>query len=56
MPNKKVSTIQTSSGIVSCNGSVNFSNHPTIYLNLKDKHEVICPYCGIKYIYKLNKK
>ena len=52
MSQNKVSIIHSSSEVVSCNGSISFSNHPTIYLNLKNKKEVVCPYCGIKYIYK----
>ncbi|MBT4989177.1 MAG: zinc-finger domain-containing protein [Rickettsiales bacterium] len=52
MSKNKVSTIHSSSLIVSCNGSISFSNHPNVYLSLKQKSEVVCPYCSIKYIYK----
>jgi uncharacterized Zn-finger protein len=52
MSQNKISLIHSSSKIVSCNGSVSFSNHPNIYLNLDQSQEVVCPYCGIKYIYK----
>ena len=52
MSKNKVSIIHSSSKFVSCNGSTDHSNHPTVYLNLTQRLEAVCPYCSIQYIYK----
>lgn len=44
------SFIQVSSEEISCDGLTAASKHPLIYLTLKNKKEVVCPYCGIKYV------
>ena len=36
---------------VACDGGKGHLGHPTVYLNLEDKGEVVCPYCSKKYIF-----
>ena len=31
---------------ISCSGYDNLSKHPLIYLDIKNKKQAICPYCG----------
>ena len=52
MKKKDSNQIYTKTTKISCNGLANKSPHPLIYLNLLPKNEAICPYCGLKYIYK----
>ena len=35
---------------VACDGGKGHLGHPTVYLNLEEKGEVVCPYCSKKYI------
>jgi uncharacterized Zn-finger protein len=37
---------------VSCNGDDLSSKHPLIYLNIKNKNQVKCPYCGKIFVNK----
>lgn len=34
---------------VSCDGDKDVLGHPKVYLNLGDKKEIECPYCGKKF-------
>ena len=52
MYKNEISIIYSSSKKIACDGSISSSNHPKIYLNISKNEEVICPYCGIKYIYQ----
>ena len=52
MYKNEISTIYSNSVNIACDGSISSSNHPKVYLNLLPKGEVVCPYCGIKYIYQ----
>jgi uncharacterized Zn-finger protein len=36
---------------VACDGGKGHLGHPTVYLNLEEKGEVVCPYCSKKYIF-----
>jgi uncharacterized Zn-finger protein len=35
---------------VACSGSG--LGHPTVYLNMEPKGEIICPYCSKKFVFK----
>ncbi|AUG54585.1 MULTISPECIES: zinc-finger domain-containing protein [Thalassospira] len=35
---------------IACDGGKGHLGHPTVYLNLEEKGEVVCPYCSKKYI------
>lgn len=39
---------------IACSGDDEASKHPLIYLNIVDKTEIICPYCGK--IFKIKNK
>lgn len=33
-------------------GAPLWSLHPRVFLDVAKEHEVLCPYCGTKYVYK----
>lgn len=37
---------------VICNGESQNTGHPKIYLNMGEKNEITCPYCGSKFMLK----
>lgn len=37
---------------VHCDGGKGAMGHPRVYLNLGDKHQVECPYCGHQFVLK----
>ncbi len=37
---------------VACDGGEGALGHPRVYLNMGDKTEIDCPYCGRHYILK----
>ncbi|GAT77754.1 zinc-finger domain-containing protein [Ehrlichia ruminantium] len=42
--------------IVSCNGEgsdVDYTEHPEIYLTIKNGQEVVCPYCSKIFTYNI---
>ncbi len=45
-------TITVDSPVVACDGGGGALGHPRVYLNMGDKHEIDCPYCGRHYILK----
>ena len=49
-PIKKTDKIIVSETQIHCDGSVMVgAGHPGVYLNLGDKKEIDCPYCGAVY-------
>jgi uncharacterized Zn-finger protein len=34
---------------LSCPMNQSWDGHPKIYLDIKEKKKVVCPYCGLKY-------
>jgi uncharacterized Zn-finger protein len=44
-------TITVDSPVVACDGG-GALGHPRVYLNMGDKTEIDCPYCGRHYILK----
>ena len=56
MENKNSHQIYAQTTKVSCKGLAQKSPHPLIYLNLLPAKEAVCPYCGLKYIYKKPQK
>lgn len=44
--------IPVESPVVACDGGGGALGHPRVYLNMGDKHEIDCPYCGRHYVLK----
>lgn len=44
-----VETVETTEHRVSCDGGGGALGHPTIYLEMGEKTEVDCPYCGRRF-------
>ncbi len=42
-------TITVDSPVVACDGGGGALGHPRVYLNMGDKTEIDCPYCGRAY-------
>lgn len=42
-------TIEVTSRVVACDGGSVALGHPRVYLNMGEKHEIDCPYCGRRY-------
>jgi uncharacterized Zn-finger protein len=45
-------TITVESPVVACDGGGGALGHPRVYLNMGDKTEIDCPYCGRAYVLK----
>jgi uncharacterized Zn-finger protein len=45
-------TIAVDSPVVACDGGGGALGHPRVYLNMGDKTEIDCPYCGRAYVLK----
>ena len=45
-------TITVDSPVVACDGGGGALGHPRVYLNMGDKTEIDCPYCGRAYVLK----
>jgi len=37
---------------VACDGGEGALGHPRVFLNMGDKHEIDCPYCGRRFVLK----
>lgn len=37
---------------IACDGDGGALGHPRVYLNMGDRHEIDCPYCGRRYVLK----
>ena len=49
-------TIEVTSPVVKCDGGNGPLGHPTVYLNMGEKTQVDCPYCGRLYKLKAGAK
>jgi uncharacterized Zn-finger protein len=47
-------TVDADIETVSCSGGADDLGHPTVYYNFGEKLEVVCGYCGKKFIKKDN--
>lgn len=47
-----VETITVDSPVVACDGGGGALGHPRVYLNMGEKHDIDCPYCGRHYVLK----
>lgn len=45
-----VDTIEVQSREVACDGDVETSRHPRVFLKIKDDGRVVCPYCSKTYV------
>ena len=43
-------TIETEERSVKCDGGGGSLGHPAVFLNMGEKAEVDCPYCGRKFV------
>lgn len=45
-----VEIVETEDTRVACDGGEGALGHPRIYLNMGDKREIDCPYCGKRFV------
>jgi uncharacterized Zn-finger protein len=45
-------TLETDKPVVRCDGGGGALGHPVVYLNMGDKTQIDCPYCGRRYVLK----
>jgi uncharacterized Zn-finger protein len=45
-------TVVAEEPIVACDGGNGALGHPRVYLNMGEKREIDCPYCGRHYVLK----
>jgi len=50
----EVREVETAS--VACDGGGGALGHPKVYLNMGDKRQVDCPYCGRRFVLKAGAK
>jgi len=43
-------TIEVQSTQIACDGDVETSAHPRVFLQIKDSGQVVCPYCSKTYV------
>ncbi len=51
-----VETVEVDSPQVSCDGGGGALGHPRVFLNMGEKKEVDCPYCGRRFVLKKGAK
>jgi uncharacterized Zn-finger protein len=49
-------TIEVDDPVVACDGGNVELGHPRVYLNMGDKRQIDCPYCGLHYVLKAGTK
>jgi len=47
-----VEVVEVEKPKVSCEGEGGALGHPRVYLNMGDKREIDCPYCGRRFVLK----
>lgn len=47
-----VEVVEVEKPKVSCEGESGALGHPRVYLNMGDKREIDCPYCGRRFVLK----
>ena len=45
-------SIEVEEAVVCCDGGGSVLGHPAVYLNMGDKRQIDCPYCGRHYVLK----
>ncbi len=45
-----VETIEVQNPKVVCDGDVDTSSHPRVYLEINEGGDVVCPYCSKRYV------
>ncbi|MEH6528230.1 MAG: zinc-finger domain-containing protein [Sneathiella sp.] len=51
-----VETIEVENSKIACDGGKGALGHPRVFLNMGDKGQVECPYCGRNYVLKAGAK
>lgn len=44
--------IEVDTATVACDGGGGALGHPTVYLQIGDEREVVCPYCSRRFVLK----
>ena len=47
-----VEIVETDNPKVACEGDGGVLGHPRVFLNMGDKSEIDCPYCGRRFVLK----
>lgn len=55
MSTKSTQVVVVSDKKVRCDGNEVSSGHPLVYLNMGEKDNIDCPYCGCKFTLKKSK-
>ena len=45
-------TIEVETAVVRCDGGGGALGHPAVYLNMGERREIDCPYCGRRFVLK----
>ncbi len=51
-----VETVEVDSPQVDCDGGGGALGHPRVFLNMGEKKEIDCPYCGRRFVLKKGAK
>ena len=51
-----VEIVETDNPKVACEGDGGALGHPRVFLNMGDKSEIDCPYCGRRFVLKAGAK
>lgn len=51
-----VETVEAESPQVACDGGGGALGHPRVFLNMGEKKEIDCPYCGRRFVLKKGAK
>ncbi|MCP4330517.1 MAG: zinc-finger domain-containing protein [Alphaproteobacteria bacterium] len=51
-----VENIEVENTVVACDGGNGPLGHPCVYLNMGDRHDIDCPYCGRRFFLKTGAK
>lgn len=49
---KPVEIVEVENSKVACEGEGGALGHPRVFLNMGDKREIDCPYCGRRFVLK----
>jgi len=49
---KPPETMETDTPEVACDGGDGALGHPRVFLNMGDRREIDCPYCGRRFVLK----
>ena len=53
---EEVIKVEAETKTICCDGGQDSLGHPAVYYTFQDKNEIVCSYCGKKYIKKTKDK